>query len=181
MDTITLALPPPTEPVADAVHARLAPDETLAVVLGGDADGSPSGVPADGRVERGGSAVTSAEDRARADVNGRLAVRVSNLPDAPGYVGSPSAGDHAASGWVRVELRASATDRPGARLLCEAALARALALLLLQPLPIGADDVEAMSTPHRHAGPTPALFDPEERDWTASAVVEVLVRRLPGG
>ena len=165
------ALPPPVEPVADAVHAMIAGDATLATRLGG-----AGAVPADGRVERGGSALLPDVDRESASPVGRMAVRIANLPDAPGYVGAPSAGDTADRGWVRVELRVAATDRPGAPAACRQALRRALSLLLLKPIALADDDVEAVSRIHRHAGPSPALFDPEAEDWTASAVVEVLVR-----
>ncbi|MEO0557380.1 MAG: hypothetical protein AAF170_04265 [Bacteroidota bacterium] len=174
-----LRIPPPTEPVADLVHAALeahaGASGALALALGGE-----------NRLERGGLAKTTSEDKVAASAMARLAVRAANLPELDGYENAPPRGDHShlnSAARVRVELRASAPGRPGAKDRIERVLRVSLALLLdLTPTDIQAlaSSLWSSSPPVRVAGAfarfggfgVPRL-DGKTDDWTAAAFVEI--------
>ena len=174
-----LRIPPPTEPVADLVHAALAAHASaggaLALALGG-AD----------RLERGGQAKTPTVDKLADNAVARLAVRAANLPDLDGYENSAPRGDHtqvSSTARVRVELRASAPDRPGAKAVVERALRVAMALVL----DLGRDDIQTLASATwatdapvrvsgffcRFGGFSVPVLDGETEDWTAAAFVEI--------
>ena len=178
-----LRIPPPTEPVADLVHALLAAHAGDGGALA-DALGGPD------RLERGGLAATTGADRLRGDAVARLAVRAANLPDLEGYESAAPRGEHSAlqsAARVRVELRASAPDAPGAKGRIELALRTALGLVTrltsaevqaaaaaLWPAgSAGVAPVRVAGRVSRFGGlPVPAL-DGASEDWTAALFVEI--------
>ena len=181
-------IPPPTEPAATFLRAALAP---LAE------PGGPLAPGADGKARLVGALPTTPEaDRIAGAPVVRLAVRVANRPDLPGYAGAMPGGPRAESTsrqWVRVELRAVAANVGGAKAAIERVLRRGLAVLLDDDLDTeaaaraawgdGTDgrpvpEVALVGRPALSSGPTGPVFDGVDRDWTASAVVEVALETL---